>query len=221
MSNDIYVEGDAIFGMIYTTDNFKNIRYIEEILGQNLEDHYTVLISDESKINEVEKEVKSLDITGDPFFYVRDYENNKTELSYFFLLLMVKYQKHVLKDKPLIYIVEDCQQLDSLSVEFIKQILIQINKNTIENIFLLCESRDKKIFKEIGARDGPRFHYAQFIYNIKIDFETNDLIETKEENITKYCGENKELFSIYNYINNGIITLTDKSEITIYKDCDD
>ena len=78
MSKDVYVEGDAIFGMIYTTDNFKNIRYIEEILGTNLEEHYTVLISDERKIKEVEDEVKSLDNTGDPFFFVRDYESNKT-----------------------------------------------------------------------------------------------------------------------------------------------
>ena len=92
------------------------LRYIEEILGTNLEEHYTVLISDERKIKEVEDEVKSLDNAGDPFFFVRDYENNKTELSYFFLLLMIKYQKHVLKDKPLIYIVEDCQQLDGLSI---------------------------------------------------------------------------------------------------------
>ena len=114
--------------------------------------------------------------------------------------------------------------IDNLELEttinfdkFITKILIRPK----ENIFLLCESRDKKIFKEIGARDGPRFHYAQFIYNIKIDFETNDLIETKEENITKYCGENKELFSIYNYINNGIITLIDKSKIIFYEDCDD
>ena len=140
MSKDVYIEGDAIFGMIYTTENFKNIRYIEEILGQNLEEHYTVLISDERKIKEVEDEVKSLDHTGDPFFFVRDYENNKTELSYFFLLLMIKYQKHVLKDKPLIYIVEDCQQLDGLSIEFIKQVLIQINRGTIENIFLLWKN---------------------------------------------------------------------------------
>ena len=114
--------------------------------------------------------------------------------------------------------------IDNLELEttinfdkFITKILIRPK----ENIFLLCESRDKKIFKEIGARDGTRFHYAQFIYNIKIDFETNDLIETKEENITKICGENKELFALYNYINNGIITLIDKSKIVFYEDCDD
>ena len=66
--DDVYVEGDAIFGMIYATDNFKNIRYIEEILAHNMEDHYTVLITDEKKINDVENEVKSLDINVDPFF---------------------------------------------------------------------------------------------------------------------------------------------------------
>ena len=190
MSNDIYVEGDAIFGMIYTTDNFKNIRYIEEILGQNLEDHYTVLISDESKINEVEKEVKSLDITGDPFFYVRDYENNKTELSYFFLLLMVKYQKHVLKDKPLIYIVEDCQQLDSLSVEFIKQVLIQINKETIENIFLLCT------FQSLicGLKDYEKEKYLKYNKELEEAFDMGTVIQmrplVKPEDVAELIKEN-------------------------------
>jgi hypothetical protein len=190
MSNDIYVEGDAIFGMIFTTDNFKNIRYIEEILGQNLEDHYTVLISDESKINEVEKEVKSLDITGDPFFYVRDYENNKTELSYFFLLLMVKYQKHVLKDKPLIYIVEDCQQLDSLSVEFIKQVLIQINKETIENIFLLCT------FQSLicGLKDYEKEKYLKYNKELEEAFDMGTVIQmrplVKPEDVAELIKEN-------------------------------
>ena len=190
MSNDVYIEGDAIFGMIYTTDNFKNIRYIEEILGQNLEEHYTVLISDESKIDEVEEEVKTLDITGDPFFYVRDYENNKTELSYFFLLLMVKYQKHVLKDKPLIYIVEDCQQLDSLSVEFIKQILIQINKNTIENIFLLCT------FQSLicGLKDYEKEKYLKYNKELEEAFDMGTVIQmrpfVKPEDVAELIKEN-------------------------------
>ena len=190
MTNDIYVEGDAIFGMIYTTDNFKNIRFIEEILGQNLEDHYTVLIQDESKISEVEREIKSLEITGDPYFYVRDYENNKSELSYFFLLLMVKYQKHVLKDKPLIYIVEDCQQLDALSVEFIKQILIQINQNTIQNIFLLCT------FQSLicGLKDFEKEKYLKFNKELEEAFDMGTIIQmrpfVKPEDVAELIKEN-------------------------------
>ena len=190
MSNDIYIEGDAIFGMIYTTDNFKNIRYIEEILGQNLETHYCVIISEDSKKAEIENEVKPLEITGDPYFYVRDYENNKTELSYFFLLLMVKYQKHVLKDKPLIYIIEDCQQLDNLSVEFIKQILIQINKNTIENIFLLCT------FQSLicGLKDYEKDKYYKYNKELEEAFDMGTVIQmrpfVKPEDVAELIKEN-------------------------------
>ena len=190
MSKDVYVEGDAIFGMIYTTDNFKNIRYIEEILGTNLEEHYTVLISDERKIKEVEDEVKSLDNTGDPFFFVRDYESNKTELSYFFLLLMIKYQKHVLKDKPLIYIVEDCQQLDGLSIEFIKQILIQISKGTIENIFLLCT------FQSLicGLKDYEKEKYFKYNKELEEAFDMGTIIQMrpfiKPEDVAELIKEN-------------------------------
>ena len=114
--------------------------------------------------------------------------------------------------------------LDNLELEttilfekFINKILIRPNKN----IFLIYESRDEKRFEVKGITNSARFYYDQFINNIKIDFGTNDLIEGKEEEITSYCGNNKGLFEIYNYINNGIITLTDKSEITIYKDCGD
>ena len=114
--------------------------------------------------------------------------------------------------------------LDNLELEttilfekFINQILIRPKKN----IFLIYESRDVKHFELEGITNSVPFYYDQFINNIKIDFGTNDLIEGKEEEITSYCGDNKGLFQIYNYINNGIITLTDKSEITIYKDCDD
>ena len=186
----VYAEGDAIFGMIFATDNFKNIRYIEEILGHNMEEHYTILIDDERKIEEVENEVKPLDINGDPFFFVRDYELNKTELSFFFLLLMIKYQKHVLKDKPLIYIVEDCQQLDSLSVEFIKQVLNQIKKGKIVNTFLLCT------FQSLicGIKDYEKEKYLKFNKELEEAFENGTIIQMKPfikpEDVAELIKEN-------------------------------
>ena len=187
---DIYAEGDAIFGMIYASDNFKNIRYIEEILGHNMEEHYTILITDEREKDEVENEVRSLDVNGDPFFFVRDYESNKTELSFFFLLLMVKYQRHVLKDKPLIYIVEDCQQLDSLSVEFIKQVLIEIKKGKIENTFLLCT------FQSLicGIKDYEKEKYLKFNKELEEAFENGTIIQmkpfVKSEDVAELIKEN-------------------------------
>ena len=188
--DDIYAEGDAIFGMIYASDNFKNIRYIEEILGHNMEEHYTILITDEREKDEVENEVRSLDVNGDPFFFVRDYESNKTELSFFFLLLMVKYQRHVLKDKPLIYIVEDCQQLDSLSVEFIKQVLIEIKKGKIENTFLLCT------FQSLicGIKDYEKEKYLKFNKELEEAFENGTIIQmkpfVKSEDVAELIKEN-------------------------------
>jgi adenylate cyclase 10 len=188
--DDVFVEGDAIFGMIFATDNFKNIRYIEEILGHNMEEHYTVFVTDESKIPEVENEIRSLELNGDPFFFVRDYEHNKTEVSCFFLLLMMKYQKHVLKDKPLIYIVEDCQQLDSLSVEFIKQVLDQIKNGKIENIFLLCT------FQSLicGIKDYEKEKYLKFNKELEDSFENGTIIQMKpfikSEDVAELIKEN-------------------------------
>ena len=136
--DDIFVEGDSIFGMIYATDNFRNIRYIEEILSERFESHYTVYVKEERLIHKIEKGIEYLEDIEEPYFTSRDYEHNKQEISYFFILLMMKYQQYVLKDKPLIYIVEDCQELDNLSIEFINQIVTQIRNVKIENIFLLC-----------------------------------------------------------------------------------
>ena len=113
--------------------------------------------------------------------------------------------------------------LDNLELEttiYFDKNITKILIRPKENIFLFCR-KENKIFKNKREHDGTKFFYEQFLYNIKIDFETNDLIETKEENITDYCGENKELFGLFNYINNGIIALIDKSKIIIYENCDD
>ncbi len=114
--------------------------------------------------------------------------------------------------------------IDTLELEttiqfekFILQILIRPK----ENIFLLCRSREKKYYPNRDGTESSHFYYDQYIKNIKIDFETNDIIEIKEEDITQYCGRNKELFHLYNYINNGIITLVEKSKIIFYEDFDD
>ena len=114
--------------------------------------------------------------------------------------------------------------IDTLELEttilfdkFIEQILIRPK----ENILLLCESREERNYLEGEITDSIRFYYSQFIINVKIDFETNDLIKAKEEDISKYCGKNKELFHLYNYLDKGIITLIDKSKVIFYEDCDD
>ena len=139
IGNNIFVEGDLIFNLIYQTNNFKNIHYIEEILDYDLSKHYNVIITQKHKNpNKIlEKlDIKELDKINDPFFFERDYEHNKIEIAHFFLLLITKYKKHILKNKPIIFVIEDCHTIDSLSVEIIKQFLLNINE--YKNIFMLC-----------------------------------------------------------------------------------
>ena len=130
-----FIEGDLIFNLVYSTDNFKNIHYIEEILDYDLSSHYSII---KSKPKDVYNEIKDLEKPGDPFFFVRNYESNKTQISKFFLNLVFKYQKHILKDKPLIFIIEDSQDLDSISVEFIRQYLFLIQSELNKKIFMIC-----------------------------------------------------------------------------------
>lgn len=114
--------------------------------------------------------------------------------------------------------------LDNLELETIIQFEKDIKNIFIRpkgNIFLLTELKEERKYEGVKYNEGNYYYYNQYINNIKIDFETNDLIFNKEENITKICGKNKSLFKLYNYINNGLITLIDKSKIIIYEDCDD
>ena len=113
--------------------------------------------------------------------------------------------------------------LDNLELETTIQIENNISKILIRpknNLFLLF-SGETKVLDVNEITDCVKFYHSQYINNLKIDFETNDIIESKKENITKYSGRNKQLFDMYNYINNGFISLKDKSQITIYEDCDD
>ena len=59
-----------------------------------------------------------------------------------------------------------------------------------------------------------------FMSNIKIDFQTNDLIKNKETDITDKIGNYSSFFKFYNYLNNGLVINTD-SELIIYEDYGD
>ena len=47
VGKSLFVEGDLIFNLIYSTDNFKNIHYIEEILNYDLSPHYSIIKSNQ------------------------------------------------------------------------------------------------------------------------------------------------------------------------------
>ena len=90
------------------------------------------------------------------------------------------------------------------------------------NIFLFLEKRDAKMYQHnsnIGR--NTNYYYVQYINSLKIDFKTNDLLEKKEEEISDIMGYNKDIFKMYNYIGNGLVTLIDETTAIIYEDCDD
>ena len=90
------------------------------------------------------------------------------------------------------------------------------------NIFLFLENRDAKMYQHnsnIGR--NTNYYYVQYINSLKIDFKTNDLLEKKEEEISDIMGYNKDIFKMYNYIGNGLVTLIDETTAIIYEDCDD
>ena len=189
----LYVHGDAIFNLIFITDNFRNIRYIEEILDYDLTIHYSIVVV--NKKNKVTiDELKPLEISGDPYFFVRDYEKIKNNLATFFLLVMVKYQKHVLKGKlPLIYIVEDCQQLDSLSVELIKLFLSQLRNRAIKNTLLICSFQslicdlkdlEKEKYLKLNKELEEAFNLCGTIIQMKPFVKSEDVAELIKQNIT-------------------------------------
>ena len=112
--------------------------------------------------------------------------------------------------------------LDNLELETTIKFDKSINKILIRpkgNIFLITQLEETKSWKEL--KDASNFYNDKYINNIKIDFKINDLIENKEEKISDIIGNNKNLFELYNYIGNGLVSLIDKTKITIYEDCDD
>ena len=100
----------------------------------------------------------------------------------------------------------------------IKSILIRPKGN----IFLFLENRDAKEYnKNSNIGRNKDYYYVQYINSLKIDFKTNDLLEKKEEKISNIMGYNKDIFKMYNYIGNGLVTLIDETTAIIYEDCDD
>ena len=190
VGKSLFVEGDLIFNLIYSTDNFKNIHYIEEILNYDLSPHYSII---KSKQKDTFNEIKELEKPGDPFFFVRNYESNKTQISKFFLNIISKYQKHILKDKPLILIVEDSQDLDSISVEFIRQFLFSIQSESNKKIFMLCtfqslicglKDLEKEKFARINSTLEEAFALSGTIIKMKPFLNHNYISEIIKTNIT-------------------------------------
>ena len=128
-------KGDYLYGLISDSKCNKLLRYIAEILGQDLKNYYN---SDNETPN---LEPKNLTLSGDPFFSPQNYEQNINDLlllSNFFISLVIEYQNQVLKNNyPIIIVTEDTQQFDGLSVAFTIELLKKFNNNEIKNIYFI------------------------------------------------------------------------------------
>ena len=113
--------------------------------------------------------------------------------------------------------------LDTLELETtisfdknIKNILVRPKGNIFLYLVGDEKSKEMNLYKEANC-----YSLFYFLNEAKIDFKKNELKSYKEELINDYCKTHEDLFLIYNYVNNGLITLTDKSEIIIYDDFGD
>ena len=89
------------------------------------------------------------------------------------------------------------------------------------NLFLFLENREKRVSDDGIVGRNNEYYYKQYINSLNIDFKTNELLDNKEEDISKIMGNKKDIFKMYNYIGNGLITLIDETKVIIYEDCDD
>jgi hypothetical protein len=110
--------------------------------------------------------------------------------------------------------------IDSLELETTIKLEYNIRNILVRpkgNVFLFLEDRKERQ----NAGKNNDYYYKQYINSLKIDFKTNELLDNKEEEISAIMGNQKDIFKMYNYIGNGLVTLIDESKVIIYEDCDD
>jgi len=128
-------KSEYLYELICSSKCNKYLRYIAEILDQDLKKYY-------NNENETPKlDPKMLTLAGDPFFSPQNYEQNINDLnllSNFFIRLVLEYQNQVLKHNyPIIFVTEDTQQFDGLSVAFTVELLKKLKNKEIKNIFFI------------------------------------------------------------------------------------
>lgn len=107
---------------------------------------------------------------------------------------------------PLNIYIFDTKTLElETTIKFNNVILSSIIKPKEGDIILFC--------KELS-----NFNEKYFMNHIKINYNTNEVENIVEKDITDKIGEHKTLFKIYDYINNGIATTIEDQKITVYND---
>ena len=181
---------EYLLNLIKTTKCNKYLRYIAEILGYDLKKYYT----DENEIPNIDP--KMMTLIGDPFFLPSNYEQNREELrnlSNFFLRLVKEYQNQVLRNNfPIIFVTEDTQQFDGLSVAFTIELLKKFNEKDIRNIYFIgtfqtlisdLKDTEKEKFVTLNKELTEAFIQNGTIIEMKPFVVLEEVIDLIKENI--------------------------------------
>ena len=186
-------KADYLYNIIVATKCKKLLRYIAEILGCDLKKYY----SNENETPNIDP--KMLTLAGDPFFSPQNYEQNREDLknlSNFFIRLVLEYQNQVLKHNfPIIFVTEDTQQFDGLSVMFTIELIKKFKTREIKNVFLIgtfqtliSELKDieKEKFVNLNKDLTEAFMQNGSIIEMKPFVKLEEVSELIKENIKFY-----------------------------------
>ena len=184
-------KSDYLYELINSSKCNKYLRYIAEILEQDLKKYY----SDENETPKLDP--KMLTLAGDPFFSPQNYEKNINDLNIltnFFIKLVLEYQNQVLKHNyPIIFVTEDSQQFDGLSVAFTVELLKRLKNKEIKNIFFIgtfqtqvCDLKDieKEKFIMLNKDLIDAFILSGTIIDMKPFVVLENVTDLIKENIT-------------------------------------
>ena len=108
-----------------------------------------------------------------------------------------------------------------------KIFIIDLDSLELETTIGITKVVDKLLIRPNGriyivAYDDSLYKTKRnfFIHDLKIDFNTNELVESKEINVIDFLqDEESNIFSFdcYNYFNNGLAVVLDRRELIIYE----
>ena len=108
-----------------------------------------------------------------------------------------------------------------------KIFIIDLDSLELETTIGITKVVDKLLIRPNGriyivAYDDSLYKTKRnfFIHDLKIDFNTNELVESKEINVIDFLqDEESNIFSFdcYNYFNNGLAVVLDRRELIVYE----
>ena len=184
---------EYLYGLISSSKCKKLLRYITEILGQDLKKYY----NEENETPQLDPTM--LTLAGDPFFSPQNYEQNINDLNLlanFFINLVIEYQKIVLQNNyPIIIVTEDTQQFDGLSVAFSIELLKKFKTKEIKNIFFIgtfqtqitdLKDTEKEKFIMLNKELNEAFTKYGTVIDMKPFVVFEDVANLIKENIKYY-----------------------------------